>query len=138
MSQILRAVLVGQMPSGKNAIRTQVIAGGIHRFPKKRFEDWRGTGYAQLDRQRGAWAKLTTPAKIVIRYTPGDLIRRDVPGIEDALGHLLEWCPIHGKKKRPECPLNFIADDSLLEDWTFERMPLDRANPRLELEITPK
>lgn len=139
MSLELRAVLAGQMPSGKNQIGTQVIGGQLHRFPQARFEKWRGSAYAQLDRQRGAWAKLTTPARIEIRYWPGDLLKRDVPGVEDALAHLLEWCPIHGKNKRlkPHCPLPFVADDALIESWAFERMPLDRVRPRLELALRP-
>lgn len=138
---VLRAVLVGQMPSGKNQIRTQIVHGHLHKFPQESFERWRATGYAQLDRQRGAWAKLLGPARIVVRYTKGDLIRRDVPGIMDALCHLLEWCPVHGKSKKKivqDCRLPFLADDCLLEDWVFEQLPINREAPRLELEVTPK
>jgi hypothetical protein len=137
VSQVLRAVLIGQMPSGKNAIRTQVTAGGIHRFPKRRFEEWRGTAYAQLDRQRGAWVKLAAPARVNVRYWPGDLIRRDPPGMMDALSHVLEWCPVHGKRKVPGCALPFVADDSLLVSWFWRLEKLDRARPRLDLVIEP-
>ena len=85
MSSVLHVVLAGQMPSGKGQIRTQILGGRLHRFPQKRFTDWRSTAWAQLDRQRGAWEKITVPARITVRYTPGDLIRRDAPGIIDAL-----------------------------------------------------
>lgn len=144
MSQILRAVLVGQHPSGKNQIRMSApSAGVIRRFPQKSFEAWRGCAYAQLDRQRGAWVKLTEKARITVRYTSGDLIGRDVPGMEDALWHLLEWCPIHQKSKqkkrcRAGCPLPFVLNDNLLACASWEEMDLDRENPLLEFTIEPK
>ena len=51
MSQLLRAVLVGQHPSGKNQIGISALAAGkIHRYPQASFERWRATAYAQLDR----------------------------------------------------------------------------------------
>lgn len=140
MSQVLRAVLVGQYPSGKNQIKMSAPkAGVIMRFPQASFERWRATAYAQLDRQRGAWAKLTGPAHVTIRCFPGDLIHRDTAGIMDALCHLLEWCPIHGRNKRakPNCPLPFVADDFLLQSWEIARPVLDKARPRLELTIEP-
>lgn len=141
MIQSLRAVLTGQMPSGKNQIQMSApSAGVIRRFPKASFEQWRGTSYSQLDRQRGAWVKLLTPARVIVRYTPGDLIGRDVPGMMDALWHLLEWCPIHRKKKDCRgrgCRLPFVYDDNLLVSPAWELLPLDRENPKLELEIIP-
>lgn len=140
MQQILRAVLRGQMPSGKNQIKMSAPrAGMIMRFPQASFEAWRSRSYAQLDEQRGAWDKLARPAKVTVRYFKGDLIGRDTPGIMDALCHLLEWCPIHGrnKKLKPHCPLPFVGNDALLEGWVWERPILDRENPRLELTIEP-
>ncbi len=138
MSKILRAVLVGQHPSGKNQIQMSAPAAGvIRRYPQKSFEAWRSSAYSQLDRQRGAWKKLTTKARVTVKYTPGDLIGRDVPGMMDALWHLLEWCPLHGRKKAPRCPLPFVENDKLLVSTSWEEMPLDRERPRLELTIEP-
>lgn len=140
MSNVLRVVLEGQHPSGKNQIKMSAPkAHFIMKFPQRSFEDWRGSAYSSLDRQRGAWAKLTVPAHVSVRYTKGDLLRRDVPGMMDALCHLLEWCPAHKKKRlcSKRCPLPFVADDALLEAWTWERPILDRARPRLEFTITP-
>lgn len=143
MSSVLRAVLVGQHPSGKNQIQLSAPSAGIiRRFPQASFERWRGTAYAQLDRQRGAWDKLTTRARIDVKYWPGDLIRRDRPGMEDALFHLLEWCPVHGiskkaRKRAPNCRLPFVDDDFLLDSGSWTQMPLDRERPRLELLIEP-
>lgn len=136
--QILRAVLAGQHPSGKNQIQMRPMRGWIQKYPKASFEAWRGTGYAQLDRQRGTWETLRTPAKVTVLYTPGDLLRRDVPGMIDALCHLLEFCPIHRKVKKKDhlrCSLPFVADDVLLAHWDWTTMPLDRENPRIEMRV---
>lgn len=145
MAQLLTAVLEGQHPSGKNQIRIAAPARGvIHRFPQASFERWRATAYAQLDRQRGAWGKLTTPGHLVVRYTKGDLITRDVPGLEDALLHVLAWCPVHHKSRkeikrqcRASCRLPFVVDDGLLDWVEWKPRPLDRESPRLELTIRP-
>lgn len=140
MSPVLRAVLEGQYPSGKNQIRLSAPAAGvIRRSPRRKFEDWRGTSYAQLDRQRGAWAKLTVPAQLTVQCYKGDLIGRDMPGVLDALLHVLEWCPVHKSKRRcpKTCPLPFVLNDNLLEGGLFGRPVLDRARPRIELVIVP-
>ncbi len=141
MSDTLRAVLMGQQPSGKNQIQMYAPAAGvIRKYPKATFEQWRASCYSQLDRQRGAWAKLLVPAVIIVRYTKGDLIARDVPGLMDAICHLLEWCPIHRRKKDcrdRNCRLPFVLDDKLLEEWHFTQLPIDREHPKTDLEITP-
>ena len=124
------------MPSGKNQIKMSAPrAGFIMKFPQESFEIWRAASYSQLDDQRGAWKKLLVPAQMTVQYYKGDLIKRDTPGIMDALCHLLEWCPIHGKKKNKACPFPFVEDDALLEGWRWERPILDRGNPRLEFTI---
>ena len=137
MSLVLRAALAGQMPSGKNQIGAQIVGGRLHRFPNARFERWRESAYVQLDRQRGAWTKLMTSARISVAYTPGDLLRRDVPGQIDALCHVLEFCPIHRKRSlcSKTCRLPFVLDDSLLVEWHWTRRPLDRERPGLSIEI---
>ncbi|MDD5301550.1 MAG: hypothetical protein PHS14_00460, partial [Elusimicrobia bacterium] len=76
------------------------------------------------------------------RYTPGDLIGRDVPGMMDALWHVLEWCPVHQKRQykkacRAGCSLPFVVNDQLLVSPAWEELPLDRTHPRLELTIEP-
>lgn len=133
----LKFTLLGQMPSGKGQIRTQVVRGGIHRFPNKRFELWRSDAFRQLAEQRGGRTTIDAPCAVDVLYIPGDRIRRDVPGIMDALCHLLEWCPIHGKKKTENCNQRSIADDSQLHHWNWKRGNLDRERPRIEVTITP-
>lgn len=143
MSLVLSAVLVGQHPSGKNQQKiVPRMEGGYMRIPEKSFERWRATAYAQLDRQRGRWPKLRARGHVVVRYTPGDLLTRDVPGLEDALSHVLEWCPVHrgAKQKaicRAACGLPFVVNDGLLDWWEWKPRLLDRAAPRLELTVRP-
>ncbi len=132
----LQLTLLGQSPSGKNQIRLAVVRGRVMKFPDARFKKWRERSWASARDQRGAWPTLRGPAGVEVRYWPGDLLRRDVPGLMDALCHLLEWCPAC-KKKNKACDLPLVQDDSLLTDWCWTRMPLDRANPRVEVTITP-
>lgn len=65
---------------------------------------------------------MSTPAKMDVAYYPGDLRRRDVPGMIDALFHCLE----HG---------GFVKDDSLIKDVTWQTFPVDRANPRVNIVL---
>lgn len=132
----LSFTLRGQMPSGKNQIRMAIVRRRIMKFPDERFKLWRAESWQQLSEQRNGRPTITTPCAVAVRYVPGDFIRRDVPGIMDALCHLLEWCPIHGKKKTINCNQRAIADDSLLQDWHWWRGEVDRENPRIEVAIT--
>lgn len=129
--------LNGQMPSGKGQIKTAKINGRMMRYPSPRFKAWRVDAFRQLQDQRARWPILREAARVFVRYTPGDLIRRDVPGIMDALCHLLEYCPVC-KRKNKECGLPVVQDDSLLVDWAWERMALDRAQPKIVVTIQPQ
>lgn len=82
--------LAGQCPSGKNAI---TITRMGHRFPNQRFVDWRFDAMKQLFAQLKeikAELPFSFPVEVEVEYTAKDRIRRDVPGIVDALWHLLE------------------------------------------------
>ncbi len=127
--------LMGQIPSGKNQIKIAFIRGRMMRYPEPKFKAWRLKAYQELQNHRRGYPILRDQAKVTVKYWPGDLIRRDVPGMIDALCHLLEWCPVHGKKKDPNCQLPAIADDSLLAHWYWRTMELDRENPRIEFTI---
>lgn len=128
--------LQGQMPSGKNRIKITFVRGRMMRYPEARFKTWRLKAYQEIQGYRHSHPMLTTPAKVTVQYWPGDRIRRDVPGMIDALCHLLEWCPVHGKKKNSTCKLPLVADDSLLAHWDWKTMELDRNNPRIEFSIS--
>lgn len=131
----LKFTLDGQMPSGKNQIQTAMVRGRLIRFPNARFKAWREGAYQRLLTDRGDWTTLRQPALVTIKYYPGDLRTRDVPGMMDALCHLLEWCPTCGKDQRPDCKRHVVEDDKLLVHWHWTTMPLDRKAPRIEVEI---
>jgi hypothetical protein len=132
----LQLVLEGQMPSGKNRVKEVFIRGKKIRYPDKRFKLWRKDAYQQLRDQRGSWEILRTWARVRVRYWPKDMITRDVSGIMDALCHLLEYCPVC-KKKNKECEIPAVQNDGLLIHWSWERMPVDRARPRIEVLVSP-
>lgn len=81
----------GQCPSGKNSI---VITRTGHRFPSKRFADWKKQALDNLQLQMVQYKKikfpLDAPVTVGIKYIPSDRRRRDVPGIIDAVWHVLE------------------------------------------------
>ena len=134
---MLTFTLEGQMPSGKGQIKTAVIHGRIMKYPNPRFKAWRVQAYQQLRAQRRGAEIIRVPAKVQVRYWPQDLLLRDVPGVMDALCHLLEYCPVC-KKKNKECTIPAVQDDSLLHSWVWIRMPIDRERPRIEVTVVPE
>jgi hypothetical protein len=129
--------LEGQLPSGKNAVKEVFVRGRKIRYPNARFKAWRQAAYQQLRAQRGDWKMLCAPARVQVRYWPGNLLTRDVPGMMDAICHLLEHCPVC-RRKNKTCPIPAVQNDGLLHSWIWIRMPLDRERPRAEVTISPE
>ena len=75
-----------------------------------------------LGKNRGK-VQFSEPAGVLVQYWASDRRRRDVPGLADALCHILERAAI-------------VVDDSLLVNWTWEYMGLDREHPRAKITIT--
>ncbi len=76
--------LTGQMQSGKNRV---MITRTGQRYPPARFKKWRDDMLKQI----GPIDKpFSGPVALSVNYVPGDNIRRDVPGMLDAICHLLE------------------------------------------------
>ena len=102
--------LQGQCTSGKNAV---IVTRTGHRFPSGRFVKWRADAMEQLHSQidiiKREQVKLpfNFPVNVEITYIAKDRIRRDVPGIIDALWHLLEKC-------------NIVTDDTFLGGYDKE------------------
>lgn len=123
---MLELTLTGQCPSGKNAI---TITRTGHRFPKPRFVEWRTEALRQISRQviRQKFDKIIdSPVSVYINYYPSDRRRRDVPGIIDALWHVIEKAEI-------------VTDDKLL-GGTGHRTDFVQheksTNPRVEILIS--
>ncbi len=86
--------LTGQCTSGKNAV---IVTRTGKRFPAQRFVLWRKDMLEQIAPQMEAFMArypnllpMDFPISVKIEYTAKDRIKRDVPGIVDALWHLLE------------------------------------------------
>lgn len=127
-SGMIKLKLKGQLPSGKNRIKERFINGKKVRYPDARFKAWRADATRQVLSQAPLpFRTFTLPCVLRVNYWAGDLIRRDVSGMLDALFHLFEHAPTE------QAPI--VADDFLLRNVGWRYMDLDRANPRVEVEI---
>lgn len=101
--------LPGQLPSGKNAV--QVTRTG-RRYPGDRFKNWRDQMFLMMAAQRVPRPFLAEPLLMHVDYIPGDKRRRDVPGIMDAILHLIEkW--------------GVVADDKWIVDVNWKTWHAD-------------
>lgn len=123
----LSFTLLGQITSGKNSIKTTRTG---RRYPTKRFVVWRDEAETQLRKHLLAlvfrWAIILPKpmrVKLVVQYYPGDLIRRDVPGMLDAICHVLEIAGI-------------VEDDAQIKAVDWQEMDLDRERPRVLLTLS--
>jgi Holliday junction resolvase RusA-like endonuclease len=90
MPLVLGLRLIEQIPSGKNSV---LILRNGQRAPRKRFREWRDAAWRELLVQLGEHRRalpLTEPVHLEVSYAARDRRRRDVPGMLDALLHLLE------------------------------------------------
>ena len=121
--QTIRFTLPGQIPSGKNHVG---ITRYGRRYPLERFVRWRRQMSAEVWKLRanGVLPNETIRESLVacVHYHAGDLIRRDAPGMIDALFHLLEHTAI-------------IADDYQIQTVCWIFVGLDRENPKVEIEL---
>lgn len=118
-------VLKMQIPSGKNAV--QITRTG-KRYPGKRFKAWRDAEMLSVKQKMAATrikpVSFDGPVSMIVDYVPGDNIRRDVPGLLDALCHLIEkvglvqddaqvkcvqWTTFPVQPKRPRCSVSLAA-----------------------------
>lgn len=126
MKFTLELHLKGQCTSGKNAV---IVTRTGHRFPSKRFIDWRRDAMEQIKPQLDALdidMPLDHPVSVDIEYTAKDRIKRDVPGIIDALWHLLEKGGV-------------VKDDTFLGGWgegiTFKNNGVNKNNTGVVIRI---
>jgi hypothetical protein len=114
--------LMGQLPSGKNRI---IVTRTGHRFPdpKSRFPKWRDDVMKQIMEQSlFVVSPATHKCRLIVDYTPGDLRTRDVPGMLDALCHVLAKAGI-------------VKDDGLIRDVEWHEFPIDREHPMAVVTI---
>ena len=121
--------LLGQLPSGKNRI---IVTRTGHRFPdpKSRFPKWRDEVMKQIIKQynrnyiqtNNRPIAMTERCAMVVDYVPGDARVRDVPGMLDALCHVLAKAGI-------------VKDDGLIRDVEWHEFPMDREAPMATVTI---
>ena len=116
---LLRFTLPGTTPSGKNAV---LITRTGQRYPAPRFKKWRDSVMPILQPLASPGPLLSNNLSIEVLYWPGDLRRRDVPGMVDALFHVIEKAGI-------------VRDDAQLKHVHFWTQELDRTNPRVEVSL---
>lgn len=107
-----------QLQSGKNRV---LITRTGHRYPPKRFQAWRDDVMRCLPPIAGPYVG---PLHLIVDYVPGDRRKRDVPGMLDALLHVLE---------RGKCML----DDAQVKQVTWTPFPIDRQHPRCTVTLSP-
>src|SRR4030042_571573 len=86
----MKLKISGQIPSGKNAV---IITRTGLRFPAKRFVEWRKKAIEEVLPQLSNITEVLPidhTCNVTIEYRSADMRRRDVPGMIDALWHLLE------------------------------------------------
>lgn len=108
--------LEGKLKSGKNHV--QITRTG-RRYPNKAFAAWRTEMLAGIPKlTRG----FIGPVCMICDYVPGDLIRRDAPGMQDAILHLLEKGGI-------------VLDDAQVKEVHWKEFPMDRKRPFCRVTI---
>lgn len=115
--------ITGQCPSGKNSV---IVPRTGKRFPNKRFCEWRAHAFQEMKAQSVPVLQLDTPINVTIKYYAGDNRRRDVPGIIDALWHVIERYGVVKDDKH----LGGILCSTLFEHWGKQD------NPRLDVSLT--
>jgi len=105
MNRILTFTLHGQLKSGKNRV---LITRTGHRYPPKTFKVWREAMLMQI----GTVAHpFVGSVSMSVDYVPGDKIRRDVPGMLDALCHVIEKAGL-------------VVDDAQVKSVTWLTLPV--------------
>jgi len=119
---MIRFTLTTQLPSGKGQIRKTWRKGKLVHCPQKRFTDWRRQAAKEILTQIRITDKpLTGPLAASVTYVPGDRRTRDIPGMVDALWHLLEFAGV-------------VVDDGQIIDLTWATWPA-RPRPRVEVML---
>ena len=108
--------LHGRMKSGKNHV--QITRTG-RRYPNKSFAIWRDKMLRQIN-YKGE--PLQGRVGLSAWYTPGDRLRRDAPGIQDALLHLFEKAGI-------------LTDDAQIKQVTWWEGPVRKEDPFCSIEL---
>ena len=112
-------VIKGQIVGGKNQI---LVTRTGARIPSKLFSAFEKDAVWQLKEQ---WKQNKIEDNFLnwrFIYTPRDHRRRDVTAVLDSVFHCLEKASI-------------VADDSLIQNFTFKTLYSDKENPKMVITI---
>ena len=100
-----------------------VTRSGQH-YPNRKWAEWRDNVVADLTYilKPTKETQIKEPCKMLVRYVPGDLKRRDLPAMLDSLFHCMERAGI-------------VSDDSLIKELTWTALPFNRKTPKVEIKI---
>ena len=125
---MLKLVLIGQIPSGKNQVEEHWRQGKKVRHGNARFTAWREAAGKEILLQKATWPtalKMALPLlgdlAVCISYRPLDKTQRDIDGMQSALWHLLEH-------------MELIENDGQIKGLTWV-YPWRTEGPCVEMEI---
>ena len=116
----MRLEITGPIKGGKN--NYLVLRNGMH-VPRPAWKMWRDEVVARLAEQGQKFECITVACDVTIDYRAGDMRRRDIPAIVDAIFHCLERAKI-------------LTDDFLVKDLTF-RTRYDKNLSGATIDISP-
>lgn len=120
--------LTGQIPSGKNQVQVRGVWNPktrkhrYHKYPNARFETWRARAMSQLMQQGIQRHTYTIPLGVEIAYTPGDRRVRDIPGMMDALWHVLQ-------------KVGFVDDDKQFRAVIWTEQPVSKTDAGVVMDF---
>ena len=121
---LVQLILKEQIPSGKNQMR---VTRDGHHYAEARFRSWREIAAYEVMVQKMRLSEQTRAALLVqdivaqISYRAWDKTTRDLPGMQDALWHLLVHCGL-------------LKDDGQIKGVTWQ-YPWRESGPCLMLEL---
>jgi Holliday junction resolvase RusA-like endonuclease len=115
----LRIVICGIVRGGKNNI---CITRTGHRFPNKKWAQWRDEAVTQVkDQLKLGFQTITEPVNVRLTYVAENHRRHDMPAILDSIFHLLERAKV-------------VEDD--VQIWVTESSrSFDKDSPRCEIQF---
>lgn len=127
---MLTFTLSAQIPSGKNQVKeTYTKSGKKVKYSDQRFKLWRKDAGNEILLQKSKWSVATKmslpllgPLAMTVGYYPQDKTVRDLPGMLDAICHLLEYCEL-------------IENDKQIEDLHWTTLPFRAGPPCITLEV---
>lgn len=125
----MRLTIIGAPRTKKNSSRRIKRGKRVFTVPSEAAVEWQSEAISQLVQQyrkRPIAGPVSVKALIYRETDVGDLV-----GYQQAIGDALQGG--HGKSKIP-CVL---VDDKQIGSWDGSRRLIDRANPRVEIEIEP-